>query len=128
MGDRWPVFFAMTVSSLAVLTTAIAAGLALLQGTQPAAFGLGIVGMLAASLGMLAIIRWTLDANETYPDYRYRRAVAAGPSGFATAMYAGERPQSESLRPRQPVRPETLGDNVVVFDPTRARRRNRGAL
>lgn len=128
MRDRWPVFFAMTVSCLAVLATAIAAGLALLQGTQPAAFGLGIVGMLAASLGMLAIIRWTLDASETYPDYRYRRAVAAGASGFAAAMYAGERSQSESLRPHQPVRPENLGDNVVVFDPTRARRRNRGAL
>ncbi|HEV2264905.1 MAG TPA: hypothetical protein VGR79_10280 [Stellaceae bacterium] len=121
MRDRWPVFFAMTVSSLAVLATAVTAGLALSQGTQPAAFGLGIAGMLAASLGMLAIIRWTLDASETYPDYRYRRAVAAGPSGFARAMDAGE-------LPRQPVRPESLGDNVVVFDPTRARRKNRSAV
>lgn len=128
MRDRWPVFFAMTVSSLAVLATAITAGLALSQGTQPAAFGLGLAGMLAASLGMLAIIRWTLDAGETYPDYRRRRAVAAGPSGFAAAMYADERPQSESPRPRQPVRPESLGDNVVVFDPTRARRKNRHVL
>src|SRR5487761_384549 len=75
MRDRWPVFFAMTVSSLAVLATAITAGLALSQGTQPAAFGLGLAGMLAASLGMLAIIRWTLDAGETYPDI-----AAAAPS------------------------------------------------
>lgn len=128
MRDRWPVFFAMTVSSLAVLATAVTAGLALSQGTQPAAFGLGIAGMLAASLGMLAIIRWMLDAGETYPDYRYRRAVAAGPSGFATALYAGERPRSESSRRFQSTRPESLGDNVVVFDPTRARRKNRSVL
>ncbi len=84
--------------------------------------------MLAASLGMLAVIRWMLDAGETYPDYRYRRAVAAGPSGFASARYAGHRPQADSPRSRQSIRPESLGDNVVVFDPTRARRKNRGAL
>ena len=128
MRDRWPVFFAMTVSSLAVLATAVTAGLALSQGTAPAAFGLGVGGMLAASLGMFAIIRWTLDAGETYPDYRYRRAVAAGPAGFAHALDADERSQPPSARPRPSIRPESLGDNVVVFDPTRARRKNRRAL
>ena len=128
MRDRWPVFFAMTVSSLAVLATAVTAGLALSQGTEPAAFGLGLAGMLAASLGMLAIIRWMLDAGETYPDYRYRRAVAAGPAGFASALDAGERLQPQSPPPRQSTRPESRGDNVVVFDPTRARRKNRSAL
>ncbi|MDE1904569.1 MAG: hypothetical protein KGI46_11980 [Alphaproteobacteria bacterium] len=128
MRDRWPVFFAMTVSSLAVLATAVTAGLALSQGTAPAAFGLGLGGMLAASLGMFAIIRWTLDASETYPDYRYRRAVAAGPAGFAHALDAGERSSPPSAHPRPSIQPESLGDNVVIFDPTRARRKNRRAL
>ena len=98
MRDRWPVFFAMTVSSLAVLATVVTAGLALSQGAEPAAFGLGLAGMLAASLGMLAIIRWMLDAGE--------RRAPAHPS----------------------IRPESFDDNVVVFDPTRARRKNRRAL
>ncbi|MGH6976129.1 MAG: hypothetical protein ACREEA_03210 [Stellaceae bacterium] len=128
MRDRWPVVFAMTVSSLAVLATAVTAGLALSRGAQLAVFGLGIAGMLAASLGMLAVIRWMLDAGETYPDYHYRRAVAAGPSGFATAPYAGERRQPESRRALQSIRPGSLGDNVVVFDPTRARRKDRSAF
>jgi len=60
MRDRWPVVFAMTVSRPAVLVTTVTAGLALSQGTEPAAFALGIAGMLAASLGMLAIIRGTV--------------------------------------------------------------------
>lgn len=128
MRDRRPVFFAMTVSSLAVLATAVTAALALSQGTGPAVFGLGLAGMLAASLGMFAIIRWMLDAGETYPDYRNRRAVAAGPSGFATARYVGERPQSTSARLRRSIRPDSLGDNIVVFDPTRVRRRNRSVV
>lgn len=98
------------------------------QGTEPAAFGLGLAGMFAASLGMLAIIRWMLDAGETYPNYRYRRDIAEGPSVFATAVYAGERPQPQSPHPRQSVRPESLGDNVAIFDPTRARRKNRSAF
>lgn len=126
--DRWPVLFAMTVSSLSLLATAVTAGLALSQGTEPAAFGFGLAGMFAASLGMRTIIRWMLDAGETYPDYRYRRAVAEGPLVFAAARYAGERPQPQSMRPRQSIRPESLGDNVVVFDPTRARRKNRSIL
>ncbi|MGH7249022.1 MAG: hypothetical protein ACREH9_13045, partial [Pseudomonadota bacterium] len=91
-------------------------------------FGLGLAGMLAASLGMFAIIRWMLDTGETYPDYRSRRAVAAGPAGFARALDAGERPQPQSARPRPSIRPDRLGDNVVVFDPTRARRKDRSAF
>jgi len=128
MRDRWPVFFAMTVSSLALLATAVTAGLAVSQGTAPATLGLGLAGILAATFGLLAIIRWMLDAGETYPDYRYHRAVAAGPAGFANALGAGQRPQPQSARPRQSIRPEELGDNVVVFDPTRTRRKNRSAL
>jgi len=118
MRDRRPIYFALTVSSLAVLATGVAAGLALSLGTQPAAFGLGIAGMLAASLGLLAIIRWMLDAEETYPDYRYRRAVAAGPTAFATALDANDRPPVQIQH-----RAQSLGDNIVVFDPTRARRK-----
>lgn len=128
MRDRWPVFFALTVSSLAVLATGVTAGLTLSLGTQPAAFGLGVVGMLAASLGLLAIIRWMLDADETYPDYRYRRAIAAGPSSFAAVMHADDRRKTEMPRPPQPVRPESFGGNVVVFDPTRARRKKQRVL
>lgn len=128
MRDRWPIYFALTVSSLAVLATGVAAGLALSLGTQPAAFGLGIAGMLAASLGLLAIIRWMLDADEVYPDYRYRSAVAAGPSAFAIAPHANDRRQLQIPRRPQPVRPQSFGDNVVVFDPTRARQKNQRAL
>lgn len=126
MRDRWPIFFAMTVASLAVLATAVTAGLALSQGTAPAAFGLGVGGVLAASLGMFAAIRWMLDAGETYPDYRYRRAAAAGAASFARVLDAGERQQPARRHPA--IRPESLGDNVVVFDPTRARRKNRHAV
>jgi len=50
------------------------ASLALSQGIEPAAFTPDIAGMFAASLGMLAIILWMLDAREIYPDHRYRRA------------------------------------------------------
>jgi len=123
MRDRWPIYFALTASSLAVLATGVAAGLALSLGTQPTAFGLGIAGMLAASLGLLAIIRWMFDADETYPDYRYRRAVAAGPSVFATAVHDNDR-----LHMQMPRQPQSLGDNVVVFDPTRARRKHQHTL
>ena len=98
MRDRWSVFLAMTVSSVAVLATAATAGLALSQSKEPAALALGLAGMLAASFGMLAIIRWVLDAGETYPDYRYRRAVAAGPAGFARVLDASEGPQPQSAQ------------------------------
>lgn len=128
MRDRWPVFIALTVSSLAVLATSVMAGLAFSLGTQPAALGLGVFGIVAAAAGLLATVRWMLDADQTYPDYRYRRAVAAGPAAFAAVLHAGESSPTERPRSAAPVRPEKLGDNVVVFDPTRVRRRKLRAL
>ncbi|HVA35883.1 MAG TPA: hypothetical protein VNG52_06565 [Stellaceae bacterium] len=128
MRDRWSVFIALTVSSLAVLATGVTAGVALSVGTQPAALGLGAFGIVAASAGLLAIIRWMLDAEETYPDYRYRRAVAAGPASFAAVMTGNEAPRPQPLHQARPAPPENLGDNVIAFDPARARRRKGRAL
>ncbi|MDE2229996.1 MAG: hypothetical protein KGL11_13290 [Alphaproteobacteria bacterium] len=128
MRDRWPVFIALTVSSLAVLATGTAAGLALSAGTQPIALALGAGGLTAASAGLLAVVRWMRDAGETYPDYRYRRAVAAGPAAFATVMTANDAPRRPAPRPTLARRPDSLGDNVIVFDPLRARRRKFRAL
>ena len=119
MRDRWPLFVALAVSSLAVLATGVTAGLAFAMGTEPAAVTLGGVGVVAASAGLLAVIRWMLDAEETYPDYRYRRAVAAGPAPFATAIAGSATPVA-----RLPLLwSGILDDNVVVFDPNRARRK-----
>lgn len=127
MRDRWPMFIALTVSTMAVLATGITAGLAFTMGTQPAALSLGAIGVVAASAGLLAIIRWMLDAEETYPDYRYRRAVAAGPASFVAAVAAGDAPQPATVSRRRRLRPESLGDNVVIFDPARARRKRNPA-
>ncbi|MGH6968018.1 MAG: hypothetical protein ACREEL_10240 [Stellaceae bacterium] len=128
MRDRWPVFIALTVSSLAVLATGVTAGLAFSLGTQPVALGLGVFGIVAAATSLLATVRWLLDADQTYPDYRYCRAVAAGPAAFAAVLHAGETSRPELPRSAAPARPENLGANVVVFDPTRARRRKLRAL
>jgi hypothetical protein len=127
MRDRWPMFIALTVSSLAVLATGVTAGLALSIGTQPTTLGLGVFGIVAASAGLLAIIRWMLDAEETYPDYRYRRAVTAGPASFAAVMTGDDPPRPLRLRRARPVQPEKRGDNIIVFDPARARRRTHRA-
>lgn len=121
MRDRWPIFIALTVSSLAVLATGVTAGWAFTMGTQPAALTLGAVGIVAASAGLLAIIRWTLDAEETYPDYRYRRAVTAGPPAFAAAMGSRVARSSPAIQLR-PLQPEGLGDNVVIFDLARRKK------
>lgn len=128
MRNRWPIFVALTASSLSVLATGVTAGFAFSFGTQPAALALGLFGTVAASIGLLAIVRWMLAADDAYPDYRYRRAVAAGPAAFAAALQARDTVRPVVARRPLPARPETPGDNVIVFDPARARHKQRQAL
>ena len=128
MRNRWPIFIALTVSSLSVLATGVTAGLAFSFGTQPAALVLGVFGTVAAWIGLLAIVRWMLAADEAYPDYRYCRAVAAGSAAFAASLRAHD-PMPPVLAGRSsPARSESLGDNVIVFDPAYARRKQHRAL
>jgi hypothetical protein len=123
MRDRWPMLIALTVSSLAVIATGITGGLAFTMGTQPAALTLGAIGIVVASAGLLAIIRWMLDAEEIYPDYRYRRAVPTGPTFLTSAITSDDAAPSPTAKRTRLLRPEGLGDNVVIFDLARARRK-----
>jgi hypothetical protein len=126
MRDRWPMFVALTVSSVAVLATGVTAGLVVVMDMQPAALTLGAIGVIAASLGLLAVIRWLLDAAEIYPDYNYRRPAAASSVSFVGATVANEAPTPTPAWRAPPLRPDALGDNVIIFDP--ARRKTRRAL
>ncbi len=123
MRDRWPMFIALTVSSLAVVATGITGGLAFTMGTQPAVLTLGATGIVVASAGLLAVVRWMLDAEAIYPDYRYRRALATGLVSLTAATTGDDSPPPPAAGRTQPLRPEGLGDNVVIFDVARARRK-----
>lgn len=121
MRDRGPVIIAMTVSTIAVLATCVGAFLALAYATRPVAFGIGGAGLAAALLGLFAVVQWMRDAAETYPDYRYHRALSGGLSGLHPPAPASE------TAPAGPRAKASLGDNVVMFDPLRARRKHRPA-
>lgn len=132
MSDRGPVFLAMTVSAIALLATGIGTFLALSQAAQPVAIGLGGIGLIAAFLGLFAILQWVRQAEDVYPDYRYRRQLERGPVLPANepapvapprivAAAAARRPLYETVHLR------SLGDNIVIFDPLKRRRARRAA-
>ncbi|MGA2087995.1 MAG: hypothetical protein ABSG66_03655 [Stellaceae bacterium] len=135
MHDRWPATLAMTVCSIAVLSTGVASFVALSLAARPAALGLGGLGLIAAFLGLFAVIQWVRQAEETDPDYRYYRAVRikARRADHALAA-ANEREPAAAQAARPAARPEgrvvplradaaaRYGGNVVLFDPVKARR------
>ena len=141
MNDRWPATLAMTVCSMAVLSAGVAAFMALAFASQPVALSFGGLGLIAAFLGLFAIIQWVRQAEETYPDYRYYRALQAkGRLADRVPEAANQdvpQPAPEQAIEAPPLRgvvncytqaaesfaaPGISGDNVVIFDPTRARR------
>ena len=139
MNDRWPATLAMTVCSMAVLSAGVAAFMALAFASQPVALSFGGLGLIAAFLGLFAIIQWVRQAEETYPDYRYYRAVqakgrlagrvpeAANRDGPAPEQAIEEPPLRGVVYDRDPAAdppeaPRISGGNVVIFDPARARR------
>lgn len=118
MRDRGPVIAALTVSTLAVLATGLGAVLAVVYATRPVAFGIGGAGLAAACLGLIAVVQWMRDAEETYPDYRYYRAHSA--PGFRAAA-----PVAEIVNQPAPTTPAARGDNVIPFDRRRALRKRK---
>lgn len=143
MNQRWPIVLAILVSTITVLATGVAAFLALSDGAQPAALGLGGLGLIAAFLGLLAIIQWVRLADEAYPDYRSqptapRRDPFFAEMALATAnercverkTMASAHVVKPAMPPARPslrvVRAPFWGDNVVLFD--RRRPRNRRPL
>lgn len=119
MRDRGPVIAALTVSTLAVLATALGAVLAAVYATRPVAFGIGGAGLAAACLGLIAVVQWMRDAEETYPDYRYYRAHS-GAGGFQPAA-----PVADADAEPAPEAPAPRGDNVIPFDRRRALRQRK---
>ena len=133
MHDRWPATLAMTVCSIAVLSTGVASFVALSFAARPAALGLGGAGLIAAFLGLFAVVQWVRQAEETDPDYRYYRAVrikarradralAAANERRARPTPSAARPRAASVPLREAAAAPTYGGNVVVFDPVKARR------
>lgn len=120
MRDRFPVIAALTVSTLAVLATGLGAVLAVIYATRPVAFGIGGAGLAAACLGLIAVVQWMRDAEETYPDYRYYRAHPA--RGFRAAP-----PVAEIANQPVPEAPVPRGDNVIPFDRRRALRKRKSS-
>jgi len=131
MHDRWPATLAMTVCSIAVLSTGVAAFVALSFASGPAALGLGGAGLIAAFLGLFAVIQWVRQAEETDPDYRYYRAVQikarradrvlAAANEREPVMAAQAAQNSGHVVPLRAAAPR-YGGNVVVFDSVKARR------
>ena len=136
MHDRWPATLAMTVCSIAVLSSGVASFVALSLTARPAALGLGGLGLIAAFLGLFAVIQWVRQSEETDPDYRYYRAVRIkARRADRTLAAANEREPAAAAQAAQPAaRPEgrvvplradaavRYGGNVVLFDPVKARR------
>ena len=132
MHDRWPATLAMTVCSIAVLSTGVASFVALSFAARPVALGLGGAGLIAAFLGLFAVIQWVRQAEETDPDYRYYRAVQIKARRADRALAAAN--ESKPVSPPAPRPPgrviplrgadaaPSYGGNVVVFDPVKARR------
>ncbi len=131
MHDRWPATLAMTVCSIAVLSAGVAAFAALSFAAKPAALGLGGLGLIAAFLGLFAVIQWVRQAEETDPDYRHYRAVQirarradrvlAAANERAPASPPVSRPSGRVVPLRASAAP-SYGGNVVLFDPVKARR------
>ncbi len=133
MHDRWPATLAMTVCSIAVLSAGVAAFVALSFASGPAALGLGGAGLIAAFLGLFAVIQWVRQAEESDPEYRHYRAVrikarqadralaAANDEREPAAAAPASRPEGRVIKLRADAVPR-YGGNVVVFDPAKARR------
>jgi len=132
MHDRWPATLAMTVCSIAVLSTGVASFVALSFAARPAALGLGGAGLIAAFLGLFAVTQWVRQAEETDPEYRHYRAVQIRARRADHALEAANESEPVAAAPaaRPPGRVVPLraaaapnyGGNVVVFDPVKARR------
>jgi len=134
MSDRVPVFLAMMVSAIALLASGAGTFLALSQAAQPLAFGLGGIGLLAACLGLFAIVQWVRQAEEVYPDYRYHLQLERGPRRKLPAnepVALAPPPVVATAAVRAPVyetiRLRALGNNIVIFDPLKRRRARRAA-
>jgi hypothetical protein len=145
MNDRWPATLAMTVCSLALLSAGVAAFMALAFASQPVALSFGGLGLVAAFMGLFAIIQWVRQAEETYPDYRYYRALQAKGRLADRVLEAANQDGPERAPEQAPEKaieapplrgvvnyhtqaaeafeaPRISGGNVVMFDPARARR------
>lgn len=131
MHDRWPATLAMTVCSIAVLSAGVASFVALSFASGPAALGLGGAGLIAAFLGLFAVIQWVRQAEETDPEYRHYRAVRIKARRADRALAAANEPEPVAAAAAGPpgrvvpLRAEAApryGGNVVVFDPVKARR------
>jgi len=132
MHDRWPATLAMTVCSIAVLSTGVASFVALSFAARPVALGLGGAGLIAAFLGLFAVIQWVRQAEETDPDYRYYRAVRIKARRADRALAAANESEPASRPASMPpgrivplrgaASPPSYGGNVVPFDPVKARR------
>jgi hypothetical protein len=143
MNQRWPVVLAILVSTVTVLASGVAAFLALSYAAEPVALGLGGLGLIAAFLGLFAVIQWVRQAESAYPDYPQQRAPRRADPFFADmALAAANERGAErvalssaalapalkpaAMPPRSPLRvvkPPFWGDNVVLFDRRRPRRR-----
>ncbi len=139
MHDRWPATLAMTVCSIAVISAGVATFMALSYAARPVALGLGGAGLIAAFLGLFAIVQWVRQAEETDPDYRYYRAVRIKARRADRALEAANESRPARPAPRLENRPKSrpenrvvplreaaasprYGGNVVLFDPMKARR------
>jgi len=147
MHDRWPATLAMTVCSIAVMSAGVATFMALSYAARPVALGLGGAGLIAAFLGLFAIVQWVRQAEETDPDYRYYRAVRIKARRADRALAAnesrpvsppeprlqnppksraqsrpGSRPESRVVPLREAAAAPRYGGNVVLFDPMKSRR------
>jgi hypothetical protein len=121
MRDRGPMIAALTVSTIAVLASCIGAVLPVLYAARPVAFGIGGAGLAAACLGLIAVVQWVRDAEETYPDYRYYNAHT-GRRGFLEMA-----PAAETANEAPPAAPAGLGDKVIPFDRLRAQRKRKSS-
>jgi hypothetical protein len=132
MHERWPTTLAMTVCSLTVLSTAIAAFMALNTATPPLALSFGGLGLIAAFMGLFAVIQWARQvewlrqAEGSIADYRHRLAVRAREQLAEQVLAAANRAEASYSRRVVPLRDIAIrnyGGNVVPFDLVRMRAR-----
>jgi hypothetical protein len=122
----------LTVCSLTVLTTGIAAFIALSSATPPLALGFGGLGMIAAFLGLCAVIQWARQAEWLYPgddsfaDYSQRLMIRAREqlAECVTATNRAESAYSRRVLPLHGAAIPNYGGNVVPFDLVRLRTRH----
>jgi len=132
MRDRWPETLALALCMIVVPSTGIDALTALSSATPPLALGFGGLGMIAAFLGLCAVIQWARQAEWLYPgddsfaDYSQRLMIRAREQ-LAECVAAANRAESAYSRRVLPLHGAAIpnyGGNVVPFDLVRLRTRH----